>query len=410
MCPTTRDPTTSARIDAAIAALGPLSLSGDGVAAHVAPLFSRVLARDAQRVYLANHSLGRPLDAMEDDVREALAAWYARLGDAWDDWSAELVAHRERIARLIGAVRAGCVIPKTSAGAGLRAVLNALPARSHVLATRGEFDSIDVILREYARRDRIRLTFVESDEDDRFGDDAIASAIVAGVDLVVVSQVMFRTGQCVDAAAIVKRAHDVGAKVVLDVYHAVGVLPVDVSSLNADFAIGGSYKYLRGGPGACYLYVAPHLLDAGLTTPDIGWFAKEAPFSYQRPDPPRFASGGDGWMESTPPVLTWYQARAGQRFTLAIGVERLRAYSLTCQRFLAGRLRDDGFDVRGGDERHGAFVTVRHADASRLAEALDAQGIDVDARGEWLRLCPDVLTRVAELERAIRALRSAARA
>ena len=410
MCPTTRDTKTSARIDAAIAALGPLELSADRVASHVAPLFSRVLARDAQRVYLANHSLGRPLDATEADVVEALAGWYARLGDAWDDWSEELCAHRERIARLIGAARSDCVIPKPSAGAGLRAVLNALPAGTHVLTTRGEFDSIDVILREYARRDRIRLTFVESDADDRFATDAIASAIVPGVDLVVVSQVMFRTGQCIDAAAIVGRAHEVGARVMLDVYHAVGVIPVDLARLHADFAIGGSYKYLRGGPGACYLYVAPHLLDAGLSTPDIGWFAKEDAFAYRRPDPPRFARGGDGWMESTPPVLTWYQARAGQLFTLAIGVERLRAYSLTCQLFLAGRLRDDGFDVRGGDDGHGAFVALRHADAPRLAAALDAQGIDVDARGEWLRLCPDVLTRIEELERAVRALRPAARA
>ena len=94
--------------------------------AHVAPLFSRVLAAHRDRIYLANHSLGRPLDATEDDVREGLAAWYARLGDAWDAWNAEMAAFRARLAALLGAPRADCVVPKTSAGQGLRAVLNTL--------------------------------------------------------------------------------------------------------------------------------------------------------------------------------------------------------------------------------------------------------------------------------------------
>ena len=113
----------------------------------------------------------------------------------------------------------------------------------------------------------------------------------------------------------------------------------DLAALDADFAVGGSYKYLRGGPGACFLYVHPRHLDGGLRTLDTGWFAKEAPFAYERPDPPRFATGGDGWMESTPAVLPFYQSRAGQLFALAIGVARLRSYSLAAQRRLVAALR-----------------------------------------------------------------------
>ena len=143
---------------------------------------------------------------------------------------------------------------------------------------------------------------------------------------------MFRTGQLLQPERVIARTHALGAKLLLDVYHSLGVVPVDLAAMNVDFAVGGSYKYLRGGPGACFLYVAPRHLDPRLATLDIGWFAKEAPFSYARPDPPRFAAGGDAWMESTPPILTWYQARSGQVFTLAIGVQRLRAYSLSQQR------------------------------------------------------------------------------
>jgi kynureninase len=178
------------------------------------------------------------------------------------------------------------------------------------------------------------------------------------------------------------------------------VFPVDVAALEVDFAVGGSYKYLRGGPGACFLYVAPAVLAAGLTTLDTGWFAKDRPFDYQRPDPPRFGPGGDAWLESTPPVLTWYQARAGAELVLALGVERLREHSRRLQRGLCERLAQRGVAAVGGSEDRGAFVVVRDPRAVALAEALGQRGITVDARGSSLRLCPDILTTERELDLA----------
>ena len=395
------------RIAAAAAAIGDRPLDEAAVRTHVAPLFARSLARD--RLYLANQSLGRPLDAMQGDLAEAASAWYAQMGDAWDAWGDELAAHRARLARLLGAPGADHVIPKTSAGAGLRAVLNAADTRLRVTTTDGEFDSLDVILREYAHRGRIALDLVNArgrDLDER----DLHAAIERGTDLVVVSQAMFRTGQILTGLdAIVAHAHAKGARVLADVYHSLGVVPVDVVALGVDYAVGGSYNYLRGGPGASFLYVAPEHLDAKPRTLDTGWFAKEAPFAYARPDPPRFAKGGDGWMESTPPIVTWYQARSGQAFTLAIGVERLRAYSLHLQRRLVDALRARGVEAIGATQDRGAFVVVFSVHAASLVDALHAQGIDVDARGDCLRLCPDVLTTGEELERAAEALAAAAR-
>jgi kynureninase len=296
-------------------------------------------------------------------------------------------------------------VPKTSAGQGLRAVLNSFDHPPSVVATRGEFDSLDVVLREYARRGRIALTLVEANPDGTFDAQAIRDAIVPGSGLVVLSQVMFQTGQVLpDLPALVAHAHASGAQVLLDVYHALGVLPVDVVALDVDYAVGGSYKYLRGGPGACFLYVAPRVLASGRRTLDTGWFAKESPFSYARPEPPRFAEGGDGWLESTPPVLPWYQARAGQRFVLGVGVARLREHSLAMQQRLVALLAERGIAARGGTPDRGAFAIVRRDDAVALAERLRAEGIDTDARGPFLRLCPDVLTSDDELVRAADAL------
>ncbi len=254
-----------------------------------------------------------------------------------------------RLAALLRAARDDCVVPKTSAGQGLRAVLSTYDKMPRVVATRGEFDSLDLILREYAQRSRLQLSFVEARDDGAFAAEDVLAAITPGTDLVVVSQVMFQTGQMLPELPVtVAKAHAVGARVLLDVYHSLGVFPIDIAALDVDFAVGGSYKYLRGGPGACFLYVHPRHLDAGLRTLDTGWFAKASPFDYARPDPPRFAAGGDAWLESTPAVLPLYQARAGQVFTQAVGVARLREYSLSLQTRLVALLAERGIVAKGG--------------------------------------------------------------
>jgi kynureninase len=354
---------------------------------EVWPRFSRVLARSA--IYLANHSLGRPPDRMADDVRSGIDAWYRDMGAAWDLWTEARERFRALTAKLVDAPRPDCIVPKTSAGQGLRAVLNALEGKPRVRTTDGEFDSIDFILRVYREKGRIELQSVPWQELEP-----------AGADLVVLSSVMFRTGEIVpELQPLVRRAHAAGAKVLLDVYHGAGVVPTHLAALDVDFAVGGSYKYLRGGPGACWLYVRPDHL-AALRTLDTGWFAKEDVFSYLRPDPPRYGTGGDAWLESTPPVLAPYQAFAGLELVLELGVERLRAYSLFQKRILHERLQAAGVRADGEGEDHGAFLTVKHPNASDLASELEERGLEADARGDRLRLCPDILNGAAELERA----------
>lgn len=391
-------------IESAVAALGDDPLREETIAEHIAPLFSRVLADN--KIYLANHSLGRPLNQMAEDVAEATALWYGKLGGAWDEWLAEREAFRGRIARLIGAERADCIVPRASAGQGLRAVLNALPGRPRVVTTRGEFDAVDLILKQHAALGRIEVHWVEPDEQGEFTADALMREVDRGADLVVVSRAMFMTSQLVGGLEqLADACHARGARLLVDLYHAAGIVPVDVRAMRADFAIGGSYKYLRGGPGAGYLYLSPEVLDSGLRPLDTGWFANAEMFQFQRPDPPVLRPGGDAFLEGTPAVLTWYQARSGAEFVLAMGVARLREYSLCQLRSLRGYLAEAGVTgVTGGDKCHAAFLSIRSPRAMEIPKLLEKEGIVCDARGEWLRLCPDCLTRDEELRRASSAL------
>ena len=394
---------TDSPVARAAAALPAGALDEQSLRQHITPLFSRHRAAYGERIYLANHSLGRPLDATAVDVGKGLDAWYAGMGGAWEAWQRECDRHRARLAQLMHAPRADCVVPKTSAGQGLRAVLNTFDSPPRVVTTEGEFDSLDVILREYARRGRIHANpvFVPARGDGCFATDDIVAAVRRGCDLVVVSEVMFASGQRIgDVNSIVAAAHASGARVLLDVYHSLGVFDVDVAALGVDYAVGGCYKYLRGGPGACFLYVAPALLDAHVTTLDIGWFAKAAPLAFARADPPRFAEGGDGWLESTPPVVTYYQARAGLQLLGALGVERVREYSLWQQRQLVAELAERGIAATGGRDDRGAFVVVRVDEGERVEGMLAEAGVVADVRGDRLRLCPDVVTTADEITRA----------
>jgi kynureninase len=351
--------------------------------AEIWPLFGK--ARNRAGIYLANHSLGRPPDRMADDVRAALEAWYRDMDGAWDLWMDGREAFRSLTGRLVN-VDANCIVPKTSAGQGLRAVLNALPGRPRVLSTDAEFDSLDFILRVYRDKARIELKL-----------SPFHAFRFEPCELVVVSTVAFRDGRVFpNLENVIREAHRRSALVLLDVYHHAGVLPLDLAALDADFAVGGSYKYLRGGPGACWLYVHPR--HHGLRTLDTGWFAKQDVFAYLRPDPPQFAPGGDAWLESTPPVLAPFQALAGLELTLELGVERIRAYGEAQKALLKSLLPVE--------DHGGAFVVLKNGRAKALSDELEEKGVKTDARGEYLRLCPDYLNSRAELQQAAKALLS----
>ncbi len=411
--------TTESIINAAVARLGDGPLTEPALCEHIHPLFSRVLARNQRtnEIYLANHSLGRPLDMIADEVSRSLDAWYEDIDGAWGHWMTQRDDFRKLTARLIGLDTTEhwkAVVPKTSAGQGLRAVINALPnPKPFIVSTKGEFDSIDFILKSNDYKDRASVRWVDSDEQGLYHADDLINAIDDQTDLVVCSLVCFVTGQLITGIErVIETAHKHNALVLIDAYHALGTLPIDLHQLGADFLIAGSYKYTRGGAGACFLAIHPrHLATSGgvpskdsVFTTDTGWFAKQNPFAYRRTDLPEYAAGGDAWLESTPPPLVYAQSIPGLQLVNALGIDRIRAYSLHQQSLLNAALGQHSINTRTLEHR-GAFLLVPTED-KQASTKLKKAGVNVDARpcpktGRWMiRLCPDLLNTESELVEA----------
>ena len=195
---------------------------------------------------------------------------------------------------------------------------------------------------------------------------------------------------------IIASARKHGALIMLDTYHAAGAMPMHVDELDVDFAIGGSYKYVRGSAGACWLWVNPrHLSESSepsMRTLDTGWFAKAGTMEFTRADVPHLRPGGDAWLESTPPVLAFVQALAGLELLDTIGIDRVAAYNAEQQQHLAEALAAQDVPLHLLSPR-GAFLTALRKDPAGVV--IDARH-DAVGRG-LLRFCPDLLNTRREL-------------
>jgi kynureninase len=188
--------------------------------------------------------------------------------------------------------------------------------------------------------------------------------------------------------AIVARAHDVGALVVLDAYQSVGTVPLDVTALGVDFAVGGSVKWLCGGPGAAWLYVRPELaatLEPALT----GWQAHARPFAFEPEQD--YAEGSARFLTGTPNVPALYAATAGYDVIEEVGVNRIRERSREQTALLVDLLDDVGFPTGGprDPDRRGGTVVVEVPGSKRVNRELERRGVICDWRPEvGLRLGP----------------------
>ena len=234
--------------------------------------------------------------------------------------------------------------------------------------------------------------------------DALLAAIDERTRLVAVSHVLFRSAYVLDAAAICRRAREVGALVCLDAYHSVGVLPVDVKAMGVDFLTGGVLKWLCGGPGGCFLYASPEASERhapALT----GWQAHARPFAFD--DAMDYAPGAARWLSGTPAIPALYAATEGPRILRADGIAAVRAKSVRQTARLIELADARGYRVHAPRDpaRRGGTVAFDVPHGREVAQALLARDIVIDYRpGAGIRVAPHFYTSDDEVDAAVAAI------
>ena len=337
--------------------------------------------------YLINHSLGAMPAAAETRLAEYAETWKSRGIRAWaEGWWTMPMTVGDQIGRIIGAPPGSTVMHQNVAIAEA-VVLSCFRVdgrRNRIVYEEANFPSVRYLYQAQAERGAEVVVV----RDDR----AIVDALDERTLLVPISHVLFRSGEIQDVEAIVRRAHEVGAYVVLDAYQSVGVVPLDVTALGVDFAVGGSVKWLCGGPGAGWLYVRPDLAER-LEPSLVGWQAHARPFAFE-PEL-EYAPGAARFLTGTPNVPALYAATAGYDLIEEIGVEAIRANSLRQTELLITLLDDAGFEVGSPREpgRRGGTVTVRVPEFEAVHKELADRQILCDFRpATGLRLGPHFFT------------------
>jgi kynureninase len=352
-------------------------------------------------VYMVSHSLGAMPRRAYDHLKQYADLWVNKGINAWEDWLPEVDRAAERIGGVIGAPK-GTMTMATNVSqiqALVASCLDYTPARNKVVFSALNFPTVSYVWHEERRRGA-EVVVVPGGDGVHAPMEALLQAIDERTLIVPISHVLFRSAAIKDVAAVVARAKQVGAMVLLDCYQSTGTVPVDVTALGVDFACGGSVKWLCGGPGAAYLYVRPDRI-AQLSPRTTGWFGHEKPFAFTMPEQ-RFASGIWRFMAGTPAVAALYQARAGVEIVAEIGVDKIRAKSLRQTAQVIARCDRAGFRVNTprADAERGGSVCFDFDGSQRVAKALNASNFLCDWRPQsGIRMSPHFYTTDEEVER-----------
>lgn len=361
----------------------------------------------AHTTYMISHSLGPMPRRAENAMKEFTETWATRGIRAWEEgwWEMPLTCG-DLIGSIIGAPK-GRVAMHQNVSICQSIVTSCFDwsgPRNKLVSDGLNFPSNDYIYHGLERQGA-RIESVASTDGMTIPLERILEAIDERTKLVSISHVAFRSSYLQDLAAITKRAHEVGAYIVADLYQSAGIVPLDVAALDLDFATGGSVKWLLGGPGAGYLYVRPDL-DSTLRPAATGWAAHAHPFEFENgpitysPDMHRFLNG-------TPNVPAMYSARSGYEIVNEIGVEAIRSKSMRQTQLLIALADECGITVRSprDPESRGGTVILDVPDGREVTAELGRRQILVDYRpGAGIRIAPHFYTSDDEIEHTIHEL------
>jgi kynureninase len=357
--------------------------------------------------YLISNSLGAVPRETERNLRSYYATWATRGVRAWGEgWWDLAVETGDLVGRVVGAPRGSVTMHQnvTLASAVAASCVDFNAKRNRVVMVDLEFPSLHYLYHGMTDRGAEVVT-VKSRDGVSVDMDRLLAAIDRRTALVPVSHVLFRSAWILDAKAVVERAHKVGARVVLDLFQSAGTVPVDVTALGVDFAVGGCLKWLCGGPGAGYLYARPDLarrLKPRLT----GWQADAEPFAF-RPGPIRRRDDGWRFLTGTPNIPALYACRAGLEILGEVGDAAIREKSMrqTARLLALADARGWKSTAPRDPHRRGGTVAMDVPHGKEVATELNARDVVVDYRpGAGIRLSPHFYTRDAELDAAVAAI------
>jgi kynureninase len=367
-------------------------------------------------LYLDGNSLGRlPRSTADRLARVVTEEWGGGLVRSWSTW----IELARRVGDLIGVsllgARPGEVVVSDSTTVNLYKLVSAAvcarPGRTVVLSSADEFPTDRYVLQGLCASQGLSLRDVAADIDAGASVSSVVSALDSSVAVLVLSHVAYRSGALLDLPAITAAAHAAGALVLWDLSHSGGSVPVDLAAAGADLAVGCTYKYLNGGPGApAYLYVRSDLQEE-LRQPIQGWFGAADQFAMGDAYVP--APGIDRFLVGTPPVLSLVAAEEGARVLAAAGIDRMRAKGMAMTSYLVSLseawLAPLGFRLASPKDpaARGSHVSLSHPAAWQVCQALLDRGVVPDYRApQRLRLGPAPLTtRFTEVHDALAIIR-----
>jgi kynureninase len=354
--------------------------------------------------YLVSHSLGAMPRAAEQRLKEYTDTWASRGVRAWaEGWWRMPITVGDRVGRIIGAPP-GSVVMHQNVSLCQALVLSCFDfssRRNKIVYEDLNFPSVMYVY-EAHRALGAEVVTVPSDDGICVPLERFLAAIDERTLLVPLSHVIFKSAFIQDVPAIVRRAHEVGALVVADLYQSAGTVPVDVAAWDVDFATGGSVKWLCGGPGAGYLYVAPRLRNS-LAPRLTGWMAHRDPFAFE-PGAIEYAADATRFLHGTPAVPALYAAQAGYEIVSAAGVEAIRAKSVRQVQLLIDLARDRGFRPHAPErpEERGGMVILDVPHGQAVTRELLRREVIVDFRpGAGIRFSPHFYSTDEEISRAL---------
>ena len=358
----------------------------------------------ARTTYMISNSLGAMPRKAVQHLAEYAETWATRGVRGWEDrWWEMPVEVGDKVARVIGAPAGSVSMHENVTTAHMVALSCVRPSRPRrgLVCTEMDFPSMMYLYRgQGAGRDGYDLHVVPAEPDLTIRTDRMLEAIDESTAVVAFSHVLFRTSYIMDAAAIIARAHEVGALVILDTYQSAGIIPVDVEALGADFAVGGCLKGLCGGPGNAFLYTRPDLM-ATLEPSFTGWLSHRTPFAFDTGDVhPR----GDAMrmMNGTPAIPAYYAALAGLDIIHDVGVDRIRRKSQQLTSRLLELVDERGFTSASSRDRArlAGTVAVNVPDALLVSRTLKAREFIVDYRPPvGVRISPHFYNTADEVDR-----------